>query len=233
MKLILAFAVLFTSFCFSQEPKWRTITVQGLGEVRQLADKATFNYGVVGFGATLRKAVEEAKAKAEEINRKLLALGVPQGSIQTEDFASHENADKAFLSSKRDFTARISSSVTLEKLELVQEAILILSESQPERISRVVFSLNNPEEARNRAFQQAMQNARLRAQVLAKELGVTLGDPLLIETSGQTAVPYQVDGANIRGSRSEAYFVTVESQGVFISPKEITVRDYVKVVFSY
>src|SRR3990172_4755249 len=180
MKHILALAAVLTSFCFSQEPKWRTITVEGSAEVRQLADQASFNYGVAGFGPTLRKAVEDAKSKAEEITRKLITLGVPASSIHTEDFVSHENADKAFLSSKRDFTARISTSVSLTKLELVQEAILTLSESQPERISRVVFSLNDMDQARNRAFQRAAQDAKLKAQLLAKELGVTLGDPILI-----------------------------------------------------
>lgn len=174
--IILLAAVALNS-TYSQDKQTNQISVTGKAEILVPADRAVFSVNVTGFGSTLRGAVEQAKNKAVEISKKLLALGLKESSLATSYFYSGENfGGKSFLSSSKDFKASITVNITIDTLEVLEEAILRLSESDIENISNISFNLKNFEEVKRKARLQAAENAKEKASQLADKLNVKLSD---------------------------------------------------------
>lgn len=173
--ILLAAAVLNSAF--GQDKQTNQISVTGKAEILVRADRAVFSVNVTGFGSTLRGAVEQAKNKAVEISRKLLNLGLKESSLATSYFYSGENfGGKAFLSSAKDFKASITVNITIDTLQVLEEAILRLSESDIENISNITFNLKNFEEVKKKARLQAAEIAKEKASQLADRLNVKLGN---------------------------------------------------------
>lgn len=88
------------------------IDVSATAERRVMADRAEFTFTVQGLGPSLGQAVESATRATDSIVTKLIALGIEKGRISTQHFTSGENrGDKAFLSSSRDYKARITTRI--------------------------------------------------------------------------------------------------------------------------
>ena len=193
--IVLTFAAL--SFAQTPDPKLNQFTVNGSVEIRQIADQGTLHFSLKGVGSTLREAVENAEKKTKSVVVRLRSLGVKEKNVSTSDFYSGENnGDKAFLSSSRDYRAVITTFVTVDSLKLLQEVIFAVSESDPENLSRVSFSLKDEVPLRRRARVEAGRKAREKADDIAKALGITIGRVLMIEEM-PTLVTYP--GQSIRG----------------------------------
>ena len=227
--LLLIPLVVICGSAFSQEKLPHTIAVTGSSELTVHADRATFQFTVLGLGASLREAVGNAKSKASEIVEALLKMGVPQSSLHTQDFFTGENSDKAFLSSSRDFKARITTIVSLDSLVLLQGAVLLVSEKQPETISNVNFALRDPLYWKTEAEHAAVMDAKSRAARIAQELGVTIKSPLTVESTIQYPVPYrsmQVQAVEIVGGSNSG-------SAPFITSRDIIIYGSVRVVFEF
>lgn len=227
-----AVAVFVSTGLFAQEPLLRTITVTGQAEMSVVADKATFSFSVLGLGSTLREAVDDAKTKTSTMVRALARVGIPQHALQTEDFVSGENADKAFLSSSRDFRARLLTLVTVDSLALLERAILTLSDNKPEDISNVSFLRTDLHQRRRDAQVAAVNDAKNRASRIAEALGVVVKEPLIVEAQSGMEPVFPA----VQSRRSKIMGVTSESMDPsepFIGAKNIIIKENVRIVFQY
>jgi len=227
--LFLLTFMVFSGLAFSQEKLQHTIGVTGTSELTIPADRATFQFTVLGLGPSLREAVENAKTKTSEIVAGLLKLGIPQSSLYTQDFFTGENSDKAFLSSSRDFKARITTIVRLDSLVLLQGAVLFVSDKQAESISNISFMLRDAKHWKAEAEIAAVADAKIRAFRIADLLGVTVKSPLTVESTVQFPIPY-------RNNQIQALTVAGQSgteSAPFISSRDIIINGSVRVVFEF
>lgn len=180
---ILFIAVLFLSVAsFAQEVEDNRLTVYGKVKVFAKADRANIVFHLKGVGSSLNRAFDDAKQQMSIISTKLENIGLSKRDISTSFFQSRENfGDKAFLSSKKDYCAIMTVTVTTDSLELLEPVVVILSESRVESISSISFDLINYLDLRKRGLKEAVLKAKEKADLVSKELDLVCGDVLSVE----------------------------------------------------
>lgn len=195
-------------FGASQEVKDHSLTVYGKVRVFAKADRAKIKFDIKGVGSSLKGAFENARAKLDTIAGKLYAIGLDQSNLSTSFFRNEENlGDKAFLSSKKDYRALMVVTITTDKLELLEQVAIVLSEGSIERIEDIAFELINYTQLRKDAIEKATTAAKEKAQLVATTLGVHCGEVLEFEEIRVEAVP-----------RDEARNWIVQARSEVISP---------------
>ncbi len=158
------------------------MTVFGSGTIDVPADRARLNFTVKGFGSTLHEAVTVARTKVNEITSSLIAQGLKESDFFTSRFVSGDNFEgKAFLSSRRDFRAQIDVSVTIDSLDILESVVSTLSKGNLERLSDISFSLRSDSSMKLEARRLAVENAQIKAGIMAKQMGLEVGRALSIE----------------------------------------------------
>ncbi len=165
----------FSSQNRSAEPeRFRNlITVEGsvLSEVP--ADFASFHFTVSGSGKDLSAAVAGVKRKVQKITDALFEIGLDERSLSTSRFYSGENFEnKAFFTSNRDFIASIKVNVGVKDFDLLEPAVLLVSDSGVDQLSDIRFQLKGIEEIRAGAFEAAINKAKEKAQTIQNNLDI-------------------------------------------------------------
>ncbi len=167
---------------FAQEITDNRLTVLGKVRVFAKADRAIIRFDIKGAGKTLGQAFENAKTQMDVVADGLDAIGLTDESLSTSFFQSRENyGNKAFLSSKRDYCATMSATIRTDRLELLQQIIIIISKSKIERISDISFELINYSQLRMDGLKKAVEKAREKANLISEQLGVHCGDVIEFE----------------------------------------------------
>jgi len=171
------------------------ITVQGTGEVRADPDEATVRLGVVAQAPTARAAQEKVNQVANAVLAAIRGLGVEAADVQTSEL----NLSPIYTPVRPDTPAqnpeRISGymasnvvSVRLTKLDLVGRAIDAGLGAGANQVEGVSFGLRDDRAARTRALEQAVAEARGKAQAIAGALGARLGEVLEVAEGGAGVV---------------------------------------------
>ena len=187
--LLLSMSILFTSqLCNADDiPGDNRITVFGKAEVSAPADRAKISFTVSGYGPSLRAAVDKAKEKIEGISSKLVETGLKKNDLNTSYFYSGENpGNKPFLSSKKDYCARITMYIKVDELNLLESVLFLLSESDVDNISKVFFSLKDDAIFKQKARRLAVQQAKKKAEEFAEELNIAVGRAIVVQEIPQS-----------------------------------------------
>lgn len=183
LSLLFLFFIYSNSFSqyFNDEKR---VVVNGEIETMVPADNATFTFEVSGKGSTLSEAVRIVKNKVALISKNLFDIGLQKKNLRTSFFDSRENfGNKSFWSSKDDFKAQMEVLISIDSLELLEPAILKVSEFKPDKISKIQFSLINYENLKITALEAAVNKAKEKAHLLSKNMNTKLGNVLFIEES--------------------------------------------------
>lgn len=247
--LSIALAILLLAVCLSAQETKPTIlfpdhhlVLEASGKVFVQADQAVFSFATRGLGPTLREAVRRAKDNVALICGELSALGIDPKSFATASFASGKNPDSFFLTDKKDYSASLTTSVTLRDLSKLDEAILILTDKKAENLSGVQFSMTDLSPARQQAREIALNRIAEQRDTISRILGVKVTDVQLIDEAPYENLPWNTGnyyyGGNLPGSMNtvSAYDKMVDMEAApslksaFFSP-EITVETQLRVVY--
>lgn len=184
---VLLFAALAATLSAQQpvsEP--RTISVSAEAVVRVVPDRITIRFGVETFDVLLRDAVARNEVVSAAVRKALTARGVPDRQIKTENIS----LDILYKSSGRPsrgiegYYARRAWEVTLKERSQVEDVIAAVIAAGANEISSVSYGVEEVRKHRDEARRMAARAAREKAQLLAGELGATVGAPRSIsETS--------------------------------------------------
>lgn len=178
-----------------------SIQVQGHGETRASTDTGYFDVGVEVAAQSVAAARQRAAAGANRVIASLEKGGVAKKDLQTSSLSVNPTyANDGHITG---YSVSTSVSVTVRKLDdmgkLIDDATLAGGDAA--RVNGVRFGIENAEELKTQAREKAVQDARKRAEELAKLAGVKLGAPLAIEeiaVSGNMPVPMgTAEGADI------------------------------------
>ncbi len=168
-------------------PGHRSISVTGQGEVSGAPDMATINAGVQTRAPTVIEASRQNQAIVERLIGALETKGVERRDIQTADYSiwPQEQHDPSGAGSQVITGYQVNNTVRVTVLELdrIGELLAAVTDAGANTVHGINFGIddNAPLEARARAV--AMDDARQRAEALAKLAGVELGDVLHISMS--------------------------------------------------
>jgi uncharacterized protein YggE len=189
--------LLLSSFLIAQDSNEKTITSFGRIELNIPADYATFSFKVITEGSSLREALDKANTKIAQVTKDIRKTGLPKRNISTSRFQTGENyGAKSFFSSKSDFRTVISTHLRVDSLAILEELLLTVSDNNVDDISNISYKLKNPEKQKLAALEKAIQKAKEKAELLAKQMNCEIGDPLIITELNSS------HNNRIRGGRS-------------------------------
>jgi uncharacterized protein YggE len=205
------------------------ISVLGSGIVLADPNVARITFGSEVFDASLSNAQAEASRRMDAVVTKLKADGIQETDIRTTSFninPQYDLRDQSQPAVLRGYTVQNQVEVKTTNVAglgaLIDDAVGVGAT----RVFGIRFEASNMEALKNQARDQAMQNARAKAEQLAKDSGITLGRPISIEesdTGGVTPLARQAD------SSLAAAPAAVSTP---IQPGQLQVSTNVRVIFS-
>lgn len=211
------------------------ISVTGHGEARGAPDIARITIGIEVRAQAAADATEQANRQASAITAAITGSGVAALDIQTQNFSiNFEQQPEPYPPQPGPASAapeaprgfyRVSNSllVTVRDVSKLGAVLGAATGAGANNIWGITFEIDDPTKLEAQAREEAVKEARARAEQLASLAGVKLGKVVSVSELGGSAMPMQ-GGAqfNMKAARSD-----VPVQG-----GELTVNQDVQVLFS-
>jgi uncharacterized protein YggE len=166
----------------SEIDKARRIEVVGTSEMQRPADRVKLVVSVVSEDASSEQALRDNNKAIKNVTEALLKAGLADKEIETGSFHllpvySRSSADVPQIVRYR---ATNSLVVKTQKLEMAGQIISAAAKAGANNISNITFDIADPRQYRDEVLQQALSNARVDAESVAKSANIRAGQPLLI-----------------------------------------------------
>lgn len=173
----------------------QVITVSGGATVQTEPDKATVTLGVNTQADTPEDALKQNSALSDAVMKSLKADGVAEEDIQTTNVSLNKRIqDRGTPKEHSFYVAENQLTVIIRDLTQVGNVIGDAVDAGANDVRGVEFGLESSTSSKSRALTQAVQNARIKAQTLAKAAGVTLGPVVRIDEQRYDVNNYQYRG---------------------------------------
>lgn len=160
------------------------VSVVGEGLVTARPDIARITVGVERFEPSLAPALEHAAAAMDAVIARLVQLGVSRDDIQTVRFSVSPVYDtRGDAPSLRGYRVSNALEATLRDIDRVGTVIDDVVAAGATRVEGVSFETSRLAELKAQAREQAMVNARTKAEQLAQLAGARLGSVIRIQES--------------------------------------------------
>jgi len=174
-------------------PARRTITVAGEGEARGKPDIARATLGVDATAVKVGAALQDANARMSTLLGAVRRAGVADKDIRTTEFSVYFEQDPApprpgdssRLSGR--YHVRNAVEITIRDLARASDVLDAALAAGGNAASGLSFAIGDPAPLRARAREEAVADARKRAEALARAAGVALGPVLSISEGGSSA----------------------------------------------
>lgn len=178
--LILLSALMLTSTSVSTvdaaEVSIPILSVSGEGRAQCQPDRAVINIGVATFNRDAAAAQNENAKISNDIQRAIQSVGIDVKDIQTRNYSF--NPKYNYEGNKRNeiegYTVDNTVVVVVNDVNMVGKVIDISLNSGANKINSLQFSVKNPEPLRKEALQNAIKDARSKAEVIAAGLGMKI-----------------------------------------------------------
>jgi len=149
------------------------ITVTGIGRVDTVPDEAEFSLGITTEGRTAGGALAANSERMRKLIEALRAAGVAERDIQTRDVSVGSDYDETGRSD--DFVANNTVSVLIRDLDRAGSVLDAAAQAGANNVYGPSLTRSNLEGLEAKALENAVANARKRAETLADAAGVELG----------------------------------------------------------
>jgi uncharacterized protein YggE len=211
-------------------PTNRGITVVGTGKASGTPDVANINVGVETGAASVQQAVNDNKAKMTKLLDALKSLGIADKDIQTSNYSVYTERQPVpspeSKSSEGPVSYRVTNqvNVTVRDIAKLGDVLDKVVAAGANNIYGVNFSVADTSKLQADARAKAIEDAKSRAESLAKLTGVTLGDVMSVsEIIGGAGPIYGVMDSAKMG---------LGGGGAPIQPGELEVNTSVQVTFA-
>lgn len=206
-----------------QAPTSTGVSVVGQGIVLAQPDTAHVTLGVELSDSSLANAQAEAARRMDAVVTRLKADGIPESDIRTTSYnvnPQYDNNQQTLRGYQIQNLVDVRSTNVNGLGPLIDGAIA----AGASRIYGIRFEASAMQDLKNQARDQAMQNARAKADQLARDAGVSLGKPLAITES---------DPGGVTPVRAAAPAAAVQSAPQTpIQAGELQVQTTVQVIWS-
>jgi uncharacterized protein YggE len=171
----------------------RTITVSGTGVAYGSPDIATAQVGVQTRGEDPGQAMEDNNTRMAALIAALKAAGIADQDIQTTNFSVYAQQDYNPQTGETletiTYVVDNTVNITVRDLARLGDVLSGAVDAGANSVYGVSFSVDNRSALEQTAREQAMTDARARAEALADLAGVTLDAPLSITENFGGAQP--------------------------------------------
>lgn len=169
----LAVATLATPVPVSADTSVPTLSVQGEGVANATPDIATITIGVTTHAGDANQAQSENAATSAQVNKAIRALGISEKDIQSSNYSFYPTykTENGHRSAIDGYTVNNSVVVTVRNISITGQVIDAGLSAGANEISSLDFSVSNQSLVRKEALIAAVNDARDKADVIAKALG--------------------------------------------------------------
>jgi uncharacterized protein YggE len=173
------------------------ISVSGSGSAFGTPDVAVLQLGVSVLKPSVAEAREQAASAMQDVLDSMKDAGVEEKDIQTTRFSVQAEYD--YDRGEQELQGFRVTNIVTAKLRDIDETGEVLDDAVKAggdlvEVQSVNFTIDDPEDLREEARREAVEDARQKAETLAELAGVKLGKPLSISESGGP-VPISYRGA--------------------------------------
>ena len=170
------------------------IWVTGQGETMAAPDIAVLRVGIEAQEATVAEAQVEAVEAMDGVMKSLIDSGVAEKDIQTQYFNIRQVTRWDDVKSENIVIGYQVTNMVSAKIRDIDKAGTIIDAVAAAggdfiRIDSIDFSIDDPRGYYDEARQEAVADARARAEQLADLAGVSLGQPTYISEGAQSSSP--------------------------------------------
>lgn len=177
------------------------ISVNGTGEVLAVPDVASFSFSVLEEGKTMKEAQDKATAKINSMISAVKALGVEEKDIKTSGYNSYPKYDykqtqvcsMGYCPPGKQVLAgyEVNQTVTVKvrKTDTAGDVLTKVGDLGASNISGLDFIVDDIETIKAEAREKAVSDAKAKAKVLAKTLGVRLDTVVNFYENGDGGYP--------------------------------------------
>jgi hypothetical protein len=210
----------------AQEAAPPMITVTGTGTVEAVPDIATLSIGVTTQGETAAEALSANSAALDAVMARLTAAGIEARDMQTSNLSLNPNwtgYDSSSVSGPTiaGYVATNMLTIRVRALDGLGAVLDAAVADGANTLNGLTFGLADPEPTLNAARQEAVADARARAELLAAAAGVKLGrvlsisegsaptDPVPMFRAEASAAPVPVAGGELGLSANVTIFYQI------------------------
>lgn len=182
-----------------------TIAVGGHGEVSTAPDRAQLALAVDTVDQELAKARSSVDGVVRKYLESLNKLGIKQADVSTTgvslqpEYVWDEAGRKQTLVGYR---ARRDIRIVVRNLDQLGDLILRATDAGVNQISPPVLESSKAEDLGREALAAAAKDAQIKAETLAKSLGVKVGTARVVRETGGNAPPVMVKAMAMRGGEA-------------------------------
>ena len=177
------------------------ISVTGIGEIDEEPDQVKLNISISAQEASLVEAKQIADQRYSTVLEQVKAAGIDEKYIK----ATRINAQPQYEwgSGKRIYKGELVSrslNITINDLDKVSQLMQAIVENGVSSIDGITTGFQNPEELEQQALGIAADDAKRKAEFLAKRLGRELGQAFMITEQNVSAPIQQPNISMMRSS---------------------------------
>lgn len=175
----------------------RTISVNGIGEVKGTPDEAHLTAGVLTEAKTAADALANNSRRMNQVFATLKRLGIPEKNIQTSNFnisPRYADADpgQPYVPQVIGYQVTNTVQVTVDGVDRVGPAIDALVSSGANQSQGIFFTIADPKPLEREARQKAVREAIEKARTIAEAAGLRLVRILTVNEGGGYAAPVPI-----------------------------------------
>jgi len=179
-----------------------TINVSGYGEAFSAPDIATFSFSVVSEKSTVAAAQTEATAKINVITTYLKQAGIEEKDIKTTDYSVYPQYNYTTevcaagypctggKQTLRGYEVRQTTTVKVRDTGKAGDLLSGVGEKGATEVSGLNFTFDDPNKLQNEAREDAITDAKEKAELLARQLGVKIVRVVSYSDNGNYPMPY-------------------------------------------
>ncbi len=168
-----------------------TISIQGEGKVTAVPDIGMITVSIVNSDKDVAKAQESNISKFNTLVAAMKTEGIDKKDLTTTNYSVYPQYDYSNGSARlTGYEVRQSLSIKIRNLDNAGRVITVAGQNGVNEVSGLTFTIDEPEALQDEAREEALANAREKAERLATLAGVKLGKIVSFsEATAGTPVP--------------------------------------------
>ena len=212
----------------AQQNETLGITVTGEGKATGQPDMAVLTLGVSALAPSVADARDQAASAMQKIIDSMKGNGVADRDIQSTQFSIQPEYD--YTNGQQKLTGYRVTNIVVAKVRDINSTSKVLDDAVAgggdlTEVQSIDFTIDKPETLQDQAREQAMNDAKAKAQRLAELAGVNLGAPISIQ-EGSVTPPSPLKNAAL-GAMPQA-----DQTATPIQPGELDVDLTVNIVYA-
>ena len=170
------------------------ITVSGEGKVTGTPDLAVISLGISTIQPTVAAARDQAATTMQALIDSVKANSVAEKDIQTTQLSIYPQYDYSMGGSGKLVGYQITNTVNVKVRDINKTSDVldaaVAAGGDMTQVQNISFTIDDPTTLKDQAREEAVNDAKARAQRLADTAGVKLGDPISISETSPTPYTY-------------------------------------------